>query len=158
MGSYFWFWNYGGTPSVLNFNYEEEYAKMIGGNGYVEDFPGGSTVDYPYPEWTASDTQYVEASEEAGRLMSNMLSTIPLIWYRDTYAFDSHLKNFLGSRCGLFQVAYSYWDTNVTSTTTTSSTISSDQLTPYLDLYAVIATIGLLIVIKKKRERINSPK
>ncbi len=110
MGSYYWFWQYGGTPSVYNASYEEAYAKIAGGNGYMSRFPGGSTEEFPYPEWSATDTQYVEACEEAGRLMSHMLSTIPLVWYRDTYAFDIHLKNFLSSRAGDFHCAYAYWE------------------------------------------------
>jgi hypothetical protein len=105
----FWIW-YGGGGSVLNMDYEVEVAKMLGGTGFLDDIPGAPDNEYPYPEWTNNDTQFVDAAEEAGRLFADTLQYIPMAWSQDTYCYNSHVINFFASRAGNFDLAYCYWE------------------------------------------------
>jgi ABC-type transport system substrate-binding protein len=178
MGSYAFFMWYGSTPSVYNADYEKNVAKLLGGNGFQSEFPGGSTDEYPYPEWSANDTQYVEAAEECGRLMSNMLSTIPLTWNRDIYTYNMNLLNFCVDRSGFFHCAYTYWSSNAITTTTTTPTTETTiepttatetitttttttteqtvQTSPGFEIsVCMIATMVLLFLFKKKERNFD---
>ncbi|MHA2245868.1 MAG: ABC transporter substrate-binding protein [Candidatus Hodarchaeales archaeon] len=114
-GSFIWWYWYGGDGGIRNEQYEIELAKIEGGTGLLE-WDGTYhwpmlEGDFPYPLWDPSDTQFVEAAEEAGRLFTNeMLQYLPFIWDYDSYALNDHLKNFVPAANGDWDLAYCYWE------------------------------------------------
>ena len=157
---YWLYYGYGGY-SWYNIDFEIAYAKATDGWGYV-DYYDAPPADYPYPvpEWSNYDVQFVQACEDAGYLMSQAMNKVPLVWKTNTYAYNSHLQNFVGARNSLFHVAYSYWDQNTgeptTTTTTTGSTTTTTipKITPFLEIYAVIG-LSLLVVPWFRKRRIK---
>jgi ABC-type transport system substrate-binding protein len=107
--AYWLFYGYG-DYGWFNIDYEVAYAKATDGRGLL-DYYDESPNDYPYPApvWSNENTQFTQACEDAGYLMSFAMNQIPLVWYVDTYAFNDHVNNFLGGRNSMYMAAYAYW-------------------------------------------------
>jgi ABC-type transport system substrate-binding protein len=106
--AYWMFYGRGGY-SWLSINYEIGYAMATGGRGLLNYIPGAPADTFAYPEWNNDDTQFIEGCELAGYEMSHAVNQVPVVWYTDTYAFNDHLMNFVGSRGSMYHAAYSYW-------------------------------------------------
>jgi ABC-type transport system substrate-binding protein len=144
--SYVYWYFFGGGNAIYSEAFEVELAKMLGGRGYFDYVPYPLPGEFPVPQWTSDDVQYVEAAEEAGRIFTTeMLSNIPFAWQADTYAHNIHLKNFLpnrrGNRGGNILLAYSYWSTEATNTPTTftTTTTTSDTTSVFNQLAEVVS-------------------
>ncbi|MHA2252649.1 MAG: ABC transporter substrate-binding protein [Candidatus Kariarchaeaceae archaeon] len=109
----FWFdnwWTYGFTGSDwYNQSFEIAQAKVFGDN------------PYPVLRWSNEDTQFTEACEEAGRIMTYELPYIPLLNHLRAIGINDHVQNFVVSSDNNFYIAYSYWSTLSSTTSANSS-------------------------------------
>jgi ABC-type transport system substrate-binding protein len=107
---YMWLWYGYGSYGWFDINYEIAFAKATDGWGGLSEY-AESPSDYPYPApvWSNENTQFTQACEDAGYIMSYAMNQIPLVWYVDTYAYNDHVNNFLGGRNSMYMAAYAYW-------------------------------------------------
>jgi hypothetical protein len=104
-----------------------------------------------------NDTQYTEACEDAGKLLSEELPYIPLVWYPTLVATNDQVKNFLVDGYDqVFYGAYAYWEPDIVPTSSTSTSGSSSVLSqpgPILDYFLLINICLVLLVYWSKKTK-----
>jgi ABC-type transport system substrate-binding protein len=109
--SYVYWYFFGADNAIYSEAIEIELAKMLGGRGYLDYLPYPVAGTFPVPQWKPDDQQYVDAAEEAGRLFGHeQLTYIPFAWVADTFAHNTHVKNFMPDRGLSILFAYTYWE------------------------------------------------
>jgi ABC-type transport system substrate-binding protein len=155
-----WYWDGSLPNSWFNNEYEVLLAKMKGDYGFLEWVPYAVIpldAPYPLPEVRNNDTQYTEACEDAGELLSKELPFIPLVWYPTLSATNNHVKNFLVDGYDqVFHGAYAYWepDPKLPSSTPTSTTSSIIlEANSVLDYFLLINICLILLVYWSKKKK-----
>ncbi|MHA1972675.1 MAG: ABC transporter substrate-binding protein [Candidatus Hodarchaeales archaeon] len=105
----YWLYRGWGGYSWYSIDYEVGYAKATDGSGYLAYMPDDPGTRWDTPVWSNDNAQFIEGCQEAGYAMSHAMNKIPLVWYVDTYAFNSHLQNFVAGRNSMYLAAYAYW-------------------------------------------------
>ncbi len=146
---YWLYYGYGGN-SWFNIDYEEAYAKATDGKGLMEYFSPGF-IPYNPPLWSNDDTQFIQGCEDAGYYMTHDMNSIHLVWYKDTYAYNSRLENFLGSRSGFYHAAYSYWNTTGLDFGTTTELSTTPTITSFAEITSIIGIICLALYYKLEK-------
>ena len=162
-----WWYLGGDLPnSWFNNEYEVLIAKMRGSYGFLNLLPYRELppdVPFPFPELRNNDTQYTEACEDAGELLSRELPYIPLVWYPTITAINDYVNDFLvDGYDAVFYGAYAYWDPGEESTMTTSSSTkpttskpTTSKPNPIPDYFLLFNACLILLVYKAKRKRQN---
>lgn len=127
-----------------NHNFELAFAKIWGNSENLLTIPWETVQDFPFPDWSNEDVQFIEACEDAGAEMSRELPFIPLVWYNNFWVFNSNLKNFIADRevrGGTYQIAYTYWDE------------TGSKNAPSFEFHLIFTLIVLIIIHRNIKKR-----